>query len=153
MKRLCLRRSGRVLDLSLKVNEMAEDTLLDIRSGGWIHLGVWVKSISQRMGFFLRSAEMEAINLGEPDESVTGTLWTITLVQGMSLEASAEVCLGARADLMMDLTTVSSWGKMSLVKDDIVTIGFEYSCQGFHPFRVSSFLSDFEVEEFDCVFA
>ena len=116
MKRLYLRRSGRVLDLSSKVNEMAEDTLLDIRSGGWIHLGVWVKSISQRMGFFLKSAEMEAINLGEPDESVTGTLWTITLVQGTSFEASAEVCRGARADLMMDLTMVSSWGKMLLVK-------------------------------------
>ena len=105
-----------MLDLSSKVNEMAKDTLPDMHSGGWIHLRVWVKSISQRMGFFLRLAEMEAIDLGEPGESVMGTLWTITLVQGMSLEALVEVCLGARADLMMDLTTVSSWGKMSLVK-------------------------------------
>ena len=104
------------MDLSLKVNEMANGTFPDMCSGGWIHLGVWVKSMSWRMGFFLRSAEMEAIDLGEPDESVTGTLWTITLVQGMSLEASVVACLGARADLMMALTTVSSWGKMSLVK-------------------------------------
>ena len=45
-----------------------------------------------------------------------GMLWTITLVQGTSLEALVEGCLGVRADLMMDLTMVLSSGRMSLVK-------------------------------------
>ena len=61
--------------------------------------------------------------------------------------------LGARADLMIDLTTVSSWGgDIVSESDDIVTIGFEYSCQGFHLFGVTSFLYDFEAEELDCIF-
>ena len=36
MNRLCLRRSGRVLDLSSKVHEMANETLPDMCSGGFI---------------------------------------------------------------------------------------------------------------------
>ena len=52
-----------MLDLSSKANETAEEVLPFICSGGWIHLGVWVDSMSWRIGFFLRSAEMEAIDL------------------------------------------------------------------------------------------
>ena len=105
-----------MLALSSKANETAEEVLPTMRSGGWIHLGVWVNSTSLRMGFFLRSAEMEVIDLWDPNESMMEMLWTTTLVQGTSLEALAVGCLGARADLMTDLTTVSSLGRMSLVK-------------------------------------
>ena len=52
-----------MLDLSSKANETAEEVLPTMRSGGWIHLRVWVNSMSLRMGFFLRSVEMEAIDL------------------------------------------------------------------------------------------
>ena len=97
-----------MLDLSLKANKMAEEVLPIMCSGGWIHLGGWVNSMSQRVGFFLRSSVMEIIDLGEPNESVTGTLCTITLDQGVSLEASAEGCLGVRDDLIMDLITILS---------------------------------------------
>ena len=47
---------------------------------------------------------------------MTGMLCMITLVQEMSLEVLAEVCLGVRAVLIIDLIMVSSWGGMSLVK-------------------------------------
>ena len=52
-----------MLALSSKGNKTAEEVLPTMCSGGWIHLRVWVNSMSLRMGFFLRSVEMEAIDL------------------------------------------------------------------------------------------
>ena len=102
--------------LSSNAKEIAEADLPIMRSGGWIHLGTWVNSMSRRMGFLLRSPEMESIDLGAPKESVTGTLCTITLAQGVSLEASADACPGASTVLMMVLMEFSCSGGMSLVK-------------------------------------
>ena len=41
-----------MLDLSSKVNKMAEEVLPSMHSGGWIHLGDWVNSMSWSIGFF-----------------------------------------------------------------------------------------------------
>ena len=101
--------------LSLNTKEIAEANLPIMCSGGWVHLGTWVNSMSQRMGFLLRLPEMESIDLGVPKESVMGTLCTITLAQGVSLEASANACPGASTVLIMVLMIFSCSGGMSLV--------------------------------------